>query len=65
MSHPTIWRCRAYQTPLGVVRSDGALEVRLRTAAITISAGGLAHVPCPACGLVRAWRPSQLVLLDR
>jgi predicted RNA-binding Zn-ribbon protein involved in translation (DUF1610 family) len=55
MSHGFVWRCRACRAPLGLVRGDGSLE--LRVAGATAERSGLLRVPCPACGEVREWRP--------
>ena len=54
MSHPVTWRCRSCKALLGVVE-DGALEPRVP--GVTIGRDGVARVPCPRCGAVRAWRP--------
>ena len=58
MSHIVVWRCRACRAPLGVVRRDGALETLVP--GVVIGRDGIARVPCPTCGAVRAWRPARL-----
>ena len=55
MSHPVLWRCRSCGAALGRVRQDGALEPW--APGVTVARDGVARVPCPRCGAVRAWRP--------
>ena len=57
MSHRAVWRCRSCRAVLGVVRGDGALEPEVP--GVTIGRDGVARVPCPSCGAVRAWRPAR------
>ena len=63
MSHPTVWRCRACKTPLGIVRRGGALEPQVP--GVTISRDGVARLACLSCGQVREWRPTQVARYDR
>jgi hypothetical protein len=54
MSHPAAWACRSCGLVLGEVRG-GALRPLVPVA--SVDGRGVARVPCPACGRVRAWSP--------
>ncbi len=55
MSHATDWTCRSCRYVLGQVR-DGVL--RPLVAIESVDGRGVARMPCPTCGRVRAWVPS-------
>jgi hypothetical protein len=55
MSHATDWACRSCRTPLGRIR-EGVLRPLVPVE--SIDGRGVARVPCPGCGRVRAWWPS-------
>ena len=56
MSHPTNWACRSCRMLLGHVR-DGVLWPLV--AIEQIDPRGVAQVPCPRCGRVRVWLPTD------
>ena len=56
MSHATVWTCRSCRVVLGQVR-DGVLLPLVPVE--SVDAGGAARVPCPRCGRVRVWLPTD------
>lgn len=55
MSHAVEWSCRSCRSVLGHVR-DGVLRPVVKIE--SVDARGVARLPCPDCGRVRAWVPS-------
>jgi hypothetical protein len=55
MSHAAEWRCRSCRTILGQVL-EGVLRPSVPVE--SVNGQGIARVPCPQCGRVRAWVPS-------
>jgi len=49
------WTCRSCRTALGQVH-DGVLRPIVPVE--SVDGRGVARVPCPGCGRVRAWTPS-------
>jgi len=55
MTHVTNWACRSCRSVLGHVR-DGLLRPAVPVE--SVDGQGVARIPCPTCGRVRAWEPS-------
>ena len=62
MSHSTTWTCRSCRAVLGRVR-DGVLRPCVPVE--SVNQRGVARVPCPECGRVRAWAPSGGTCADQ
>jgi hypothetical protein len=55
-SHATDWMCRSCRFVLGHVH-NGVLQPAIPVE--SVDGRGVARVPCPRCGRVRAWEPSS------
>lgn len=58
MSHVTDWTCRSCSRVLGHVRDS---VLRPVATVESVDGRGVARVPCPRCGRVRAWVPSLAI----
>lgn len=56
MSHTTHWLCRSCRAVLGEI-DNGVLHPLVPV--VSVDRQGVARVPCPGCGRVRAWAPSR------
>jgi hypothetical protein len=59
VSHASNWTCRACGSLLGHVRR-GILFPHVPVE--SVDGRGVARVPCPECGRVRVWLPSELTV---
>ena len=59
MSHAAAWTCRACGSLLGHVRGG---VLRPLVPVESVDGRGVVRVPCPECGRVRVWLPSELTV---
>jgi hypothetical protein len=57
MPQTSTWRCQSCRAVLGTVRHGTLAPV---APVVKIDANGAAHVRCPSCSAVRAWKPKVL-----